>query len=65
MDAINPATGDVIATYPPDDAVAVSRALNAAVEAQAGWHHVAIGDRAEALTAWASRFGRNAPRWPR
>jgi succinate-semialdehyde dehydrogenase len=50
MDAINPATGDVIATYPPDDAVAVSRALNAAVEAQAGWRYVAIGDRAEALT---------------
>jgi len=55
----------VIATYPPDDAVAVSRALNAAVEAQAGWHHVAIGDRAEALTRLGVALRAQRSRWPR
>lgn len=61
----NPATGDVLETYPEHDASAVDTALAAAVAAQRGWLDSGFVHRAERLRAVAAALEARADEFAR
>jgi succinate-semialdehyde dehydrogenase/glutarate-semialdehyde dehydrogenase len=54
MEAVNPATGELIASYEETTDAEVDAALDAAVEAFDGWRRRSFGERAALLTAAAA-----------
>ncbi len=52
----DPATGDVIAEFPVDDAAAVQAKVTLAREASAWWRELGFGGRAEHLRRWRERI---------
>ncbi|SEB68369.1 succinate-semialdehyde dehydrogenase / glutarate-semialdehyde dehydrogenase [Paramicrobacterium humi] len=52
--SVNPSTTHTLATFEPDDAAHVDRALEAAVSAQRAWRTRPIGERAELLRRTAA-----------
>ena len=56
FDSVNPATGDVLGTFPRSSVEDVDRAVEAAKEAHEGWRLVPAPKRAEILFRVAQRF---------
>ncbi len=54
--SIDPSTGDVLATYEPDDAATVEAALSRSRAAYARWHRTPLEARAAVLRAAADRL---------
>lgn len=54
IEAVNPATGEVLGTIPDGDAGDVDRAVSAAKAALPGWSRAEPGERGRALTALAA-----------
>lgn len=58
FDSLNPATGEVVATYPLHDAEAVNAAVVRARAAAAVWSSLSFAERARRLTTWAGVLAR-------
>jgi acyl-CoA reductase-like NAD-dependent aldehyde dehydrogenase len=58
FESVNPATGEVLATYPIDDEREVALAVRRARTAAAWWGGLSFGDRRLRLLAWKSHLTR-------
>ncbi len=65
IQAINPATGDVIATYQPHTAGEVGQKVDAAAQAFAGWSRTPIAERARLLPRLAEVLEANKEKYAR
>nr|WP_296770781.1 aldehyde dehydrogenase family protein [Rhodococcus sp. (in: high G+C Gram-positive bacteria)] len=60
LDVVNPATEEVIAQFGCGSADDVDRAVDAAVDAQAGWAALPVAQRIEHLSGWAEAIAEHA-----
>jgi aldehyde dehydrogenase (NAD+) len=58
FDSVNPATGEVVGTYPVTSAAEVERVVRQAREAAAGWAETGFDERRRVLLAWRSAIVR-------
>jgi acyl-CoA reductase-like NAD-dependent aldehyde dehydrogenase len=59
FESVNPATGEVLATYPVDGPQEVARAVRSAQAAAAWWGGLSFADRRLRLLAWKSHLTRH------
>jgi acyl-CoA reductase-like NAD-dependent aldehyde dehydrogenase len=60
FDSLNPATGEVLATYPIDDRAAVDAAVSRARDAAGWWANLGFDGRRTQLAAWRRLLARRA-----